>query len=176
LLYSFAQWLESTRVSVAIQSHEWIIPTIQSIHIVTIGIVFVSLLVVASRVMGWVRTDQPFGMVVRRFSPWIAKGLVVLAATGLTLVLGEPIRELMSLSFWLKMGLLAIAVTSAAAFQYSLGPAVLAGVRDPQFSAAAKIAAMATVLLWLAIIFLGRAIAYDIEVWGSLSWSPRLSR
>jgi hypothetical protein len=28
---------------------------------------------------------------------------------------------------------------------------------------------VATVVLWLAIIFLGRAIAYDVEVWGSLS-------
>ncbi len=32
-----------------------------------------------------------------------------------------------------------------------------------------KAAALATVVLWLAIIFLGRAIAYDDEVWGSLS-------
>jgi hypothetical protein len=26
------------------------------------------------------------------------------------------------------------------------------------------------VILWLAVIFLGRAIAYDVEVWGP--WSP----
>ena len=38
-----------------------------------------------------------------------------------------------------------------------------------QFSAGRKAAAVATVVLWLAIIFLGRAIAYDVEVWGSLS-------
>jgi preprotein translocase subunit SecG len=92
--------------------------------------------------------------------------------TGITLVLGEPIRELMSLSFWLKMGLLAIGITSAVAFKRSLGPAVLGG-SEPAFSSAAKSAAMATVVLWLAIIFLGRAIAYDVEVWGALSLSPR---
>ena len=35
----FAEWLSHTSFSLAIQTHEWIIPTIQSIHIVAIGIV-----------------------------------------------------------------------------------------------------------------------------------------
>jgi hypothetical protein len=171
-MLSFAQWLEQTPVSVTIKSVEWIIPLVQSIHILTIGVVFVSLLMIAMRVLGWMRMDQAFGVVMERFSPWIGRGLVILAVTGITLVAGEPIRELMSLSFWLKMGLLAIGVTSAMAFKRSLEPVVLGGV-EPKFSMMGKSAAMATVVLWLAIIFLGRAIAYDVEVWGALSLSPR---
>ena len=169
----FAQWLETTGVSVTIKSVEWIIPLVQSIHIVTIGIVFVSLLMIALRVMGYIRIDQDFSLVMDRFAPWVRYGVVVLALTGLILVVGEPIRELMSLSFWLKMGLLAIGITTAVAFKRSLAPAVLAGGTEPTFSPATKSAAMATVLLWLTIIFLGRAIAYDVEVWGALSLSPR---
>jgi hypothetical protein len=172
-MFTFAQWLEQTPVSVTIKTVEWIIPLVQSIHIITIGAVFVSLLMIALRVMGFMRTDQAFGLVMERFSPWISNGLFILAVTGITLVVGEPIRELMSLSFWLKMGLLAIGITSAVAFRRSLAPAVIGGGEDPMFSTAAKSAAMATVLLWLAIIFLGRAIAYDVEVWGALSLSPR---
>jgi hypothetical protein len=171
-MHSFAQWLEMTPLSVAIKSIEWIIPLVQSIHILTIAIVFVSLLMVALRVVGWIRMDEAFGVVMERFSTWISRGLIILAVTGITLVLGEPIRELMSLSFWLKMGLLAIGITSAVVFKRSLAPAVLDGA-EPTFSPAAKSAAMATVLLWLTIIFLGRAIAYDVEVWGALSLSPR---
>ena len=171
-MYSAAQWLESTRLSVGIQSAGWAIPLVQSIHILTIGIVFVSILMIVLRLMGWMRVDQPFGEVAGFFAPWIRRGLVVLTLTGLTLVIGEPIREIMSLSFWLKMGLLAIGVTSAVAFKRSLEPVVRGGV-EPEFSAKAKSAAMATVVLWLAIIFLGRAIAYDVEVWGALSLSPR---
>jgi hypothetical protein len=78
----------------------------------------------------------------------------------------------MSLSFWLKMSLIAIGAISAWLFSRSLRPLVRAG-REPQFSTAIKSAAMVTVLLWLAIIFLGRAIAYDVEVWGAWSLSPR---
>jgi len=171
-MFEFAQWLELTQISVTIKSVKWIVPAVQSVHIITIGIVFVSLLSIAMRVLGWTRMDQAFSVVMARFTPWVRNGLVVLALTGGTLVVGEPIRELMSLSFWLKMSLIAIGATSAWLFSRSLRPLVRTG-REPQFSPAMKTAAMATVLLWLAIIFLGRAIAYDVEVWGGLSFSPR---
>jgi hypothetical protein len=35
------------------------------------------------------------------------------------------------------------------------------------YSGRARAFAVATVCMWLFIIFLGRAIAYDVEVWGS---------
>jgi hypothetical protein len=173
-MYEFAQRLETTRLSVTIQSVEWIIPLTQSIHIIMIGILFVSILVIAMRVLGWMRMDQPVADVVGRFSRWIWSSLVVLTITGVILVIGEPVRELMSLSFWLKMGLLAIGITGAIGFRRAVSRNAVPPIgRAPEFSLAMRSAAVATVLLWLAIIFLGRAIAYDIEVWGALSLSPR---
>ena len=173
MIFEFAQWLEMTPVSVTIKSVKWIVPAVQSVHIITIGIVFVSLLSIAMRVLGFTRMDQAFATVMSRFTPWIWNGLVVLALTGAALVVGEPIRELTSLSFWLKMGLIVIGATSAWLFSRSLRPLARAGT-EPQFSTAIKSAAMVTVLLWLAIIFLGRAIAYDVEVWGAWSPAPRV--
>jgi hypothetical protein len=123
------------------------------------------------------RADEPFGLVLQRFAPFVWVGLVVMALSGLILVIGEPVREFSSLSFWIKMGLVATAVASAVAFRLSLNPARLSTGSEaagPEFPAAAKSAAAATIVLWLAIIFLGRAIAYDIEVWGAWSLSTRL--
>ena len=145
----------------------WIIPLLQSIHIVMIGVVFVSSLVITLRVLGRVRADEPFAVVWNRFAPWMWSGLIVMALTGLTLVVAEPIREFTALSFWLKMGLIAISVTTIFLFGRSLRPAAV-GPRG-EFSAGEKAIAIATIVMWLAIIFLGRAIAYDVEVWGSLS-------
>jgi hypothetical protein len=68
-----------------------------------------------------------------------------------------------ALSFWLKMTLLAIGVVSALAFGRSVGRA--SATAAP--SSGARIVAVATVVLWLAIIFLGRSIAYDVEIWES---------
>ena len=167
-MHEFAEWLQASSVSLTIQSVEWIIPLLQSIHILMIGVVFVSSLMITLRVLGSVRADEPLAAVWSRFAPWMWGGLVVMALTGLTLIVGEPVREFTALSFWLKMTLVAISVITIVIFGRTVRPEARASA-SAQFSAGRKAAAVATVVLWLAIIFLGRAIAYDVEVWGSLS-------
>jgi hypothetical protein len=156
-----AEWLQASPVSVTLQSVSWIIPLLQSIHILMIGVVFVSSLMIALRVLGRMRVDEPFVVVWRRFAPWMWGGLVVMAITGVTLVVGEPVREFTTISFWTKMTLVAIGVSSTALF----GRSLLSVPAD--FSTGAKAAAVALIVVWLAVIFLGRAIAYDNEVWGT---------
>lgn len=167
-MHSFAGWLQETRFSHTIQDVSWIIPLLQSIHIVMIGLVFVSSLMIALRVLGRIRADEPFAAVWQRFAPWMWTGLCVMAVTGLTLVAGEPIREFTALSFWIKMTLVALGATSTALYGRSLRNFAAAGAPG-QFPATAKLASVLIVVLWLAIVFLGRAIAYDREVWGALS-------
>src|SRR6516164_5288348 len=108
MFHEFAAWLETTGLSVKVQSITWIIPVLQSIHILMIGVVFVSSLMITLRVVGSMRTDEPFATVWARFAPWMWSGLVVMALTGLVLIIGEPLREFSALSFWLKMLLLVI--------------------------------------------------------------------
>lgn len=170
-MIEFAEWLQATSFSVAIQSVEWLIPLLQSIHILMIGVVFVSIMMITLRILERVRMEQTFADVWRRFAPWAWTGLVVMAATGALLVVAEPVREFTSLSFWLKMGLLAVGVVSALAFRRSLAPYALAGGHAHEFTPAVKIGSLVTLVIWLAIIFLGRAIAYDVEIWGAWSLS-----
>jgi hypothetical protein len=92
-----------------------------------------------------------------------------MALKGALLVVGEPVRQATALSFWLKMALVAVGVASAAAFGRVVRAAAHPAGERPEFSAGTKSVAVATVALWLAIIFLGRAIGYDIEIWESLS-------
>jgi uncharacterized membrane protein SirB2 len=167
-LIALAEWLQTTRLSVTIQSVDWIIPVLQSIHIVMIGVVFVSLLVVTLRILGRVRTDDTFAEVWGRFAPWLWAGLVTMAVTGLLLIIGEPVRQATALSFWLKMMLLTIGIVSVLLFSRSLQSVAPA---SREFSSGTKAWALATLLVWVAIVFLGRAIAYDAAVWGSLSFA-----
>jgi len=153
----FAEWLHETALSQTIQKVEWIVPLVQSIHIVMIGIVFVSSLSICLRVLGKSGMDQDFDAVWRRFTPWMRGALVVLLLSGIVLLIGEPARELGATSFWLKMLLIGV----AGMLNARLG-------RAPQASAA-RGQAVALIVVWCAIIFLGRAIAYDVEVWQSLS-------
>jgi hypothetical protein len=161
---AFAEWLQATPFSIAIQSTLWLTPLLQTIHITMIGIVFVSMLNVALRVLGQLRADEPLADVWRRFAPWFWGALGIMAATGLVLSISEPIRQVTALSFWLKMSLLAIGVISALSFGRVIRTA---GAANSVASAKARVVAVATVLLWVAIMFLGRWIAYDVEIWES---------
>ena len=75
-MFDFAEWLQATPLSVAIQSTLWLTPLLQTIHITMIGIVFVSMLNVALRVLGRIRADEPLAEVWRRFAPWFWSALV----------------------------------------------------------------------------------------------------
>ena len=164
-MIEFAEWLGSTPLSVAIQSRLWLTPLLQTIHITMVGIVFVSMLCVALRVLGQIRTDEPLADVWNRFAPWFWGALGVMAGTGLILTIGEPVRQATALSFWLKMSLLAIGIASALYFGRTIHAA--AGSGEAAASGGARVAAVVTILLWLTIIFLGRSIAYDVEIWES---------
>ena len=120
--------------------------------------------------LGVAGTDSTLLQVQQRFGPWLSGALVVLLATGLALIVGEPERELLAFSFWLKMVLVAIGAGLSWWFQASVR-------RDPQRwetvllrRGQVRALMLAAVLVWVAIIFLGRFIAYD-HIWGTLSGS-----
>ena len=167
----FADWLSRTSLSVAIQSHEWVIPTIQSIHIAAIGVVMASIFMIDLRVLGLAGRDQSLLETTSRFGPWLSGALCVLLTTGIFMIIGEPARELLAFSFWLKMLLIAIGTLIASIFQITLK-------RNEHYwekslsRATVKSLAIVTLLIWVAIVILGRLIAYD-HVWGSWSLSPK---
>ena len=66
------------------------------------------------RIFGWAGTDQTLGQTTRRFAPWLWGALGVLFVTGVLMIVGEPVRELLSLSFWLKMALVGVGAALAA--------------------------------------------------------------
>ena len=85
------------------------------------------------------------------------------------MVIGEPVRELVTFSFWLKMFLVVLGTVVAVIFQKSLRKYEEDWETAKTNRSSIKCLAVLTLLIWVAIIFLGRLIAYD-HVWGS--WSP----
>lgn len=165
----FALWLATTPPSVFIQEHNaWTIPTIQSVHILGIALVLGSAFMINLRILGWAETDQSLSQTVRRFGPWVTGSLLLMLVTGILMVVGQPMRELMSFSFRLKMALVAIATLASIAFHR-----ILREYDVPLSSVAATVSTRAIGLLiflaWVGVIVLGRLIAYD-HVWGA--WSP----
>ena len=145
------------------------IPVIQSIHIVGIGVVLGSVFMILLRILGWAGKDQTLRQTTSRFGPWLTSGLWLMLATGILMVIGEPVRELITFSFWLKMSLVAISTVIVVLFQRTLRKNERQWQEILVNRASIRGLAILTFLIWLCIIILGRLIAYD-HVWGP--WSP----
>ena len=150
-LHKFCEWLAGTPASSTIQDVTWIIPLTQ-----TIG----SAVMLDLRLFGLVGRSDSIAVAAKRFLPWIWWTLPVFLATGMILTVGEPSRELENPTFVKKMILLAFAIVVTGILQATLR-------RDPGFWEASaartisvKFLALASLALFIAIVFAGRFIAY----------------
>jgi uncharacterized membrane protein SirB2 len=156
---AFAQWLAATPFSRGIARTFWLIPVLQSIHILAIAVVLSSVAMIELRIVGLVKS-QPMAQTAHRFLPWLWVGLLLLAATGILLIAGEPKRSLPNPAFQLKMLLLAIAILMTLAFQASVRPTTTLWTRNSSAGWLAGLLAISVFLLWCAIAVAGRWIAY----------------
>jgi hypothetical protein len=156
-------------LSITIQSQLWLTPALQALHILMIGVVFGGVLLIALRALGLMRADEPFAVVWQRFAPWIWVGLVVMLITGGVLIVGEPVREFSATSFWVKLILIVLGTASLLSLRHVVARAAVVPGSSLVPSAGRRGAiAIVTVAVWLLVIFFGRAIAYDAEIWSLL--------
>ncbi len=156
----FCDWLSLTPVSQTIQNVEWIIPMVQSVHIIAIAIVMSSMIMVDLRLMGLVGQSQPVSGLARRFIPWVWWALVALLLTGMVLIAAEPRRDLLNPVFQAKMALVLAALVVTAVFQETVRRNMEFWDLSPGRRTGAWVTAVLALLVWTASVGCGRWIAY----------------
>jgi hypothetical protein len=159
-LSEFSKWLAATPLSHVIQTTKWVIPTLQTVHILSVAVVFSSAVLVDLRLWRLLNRDVPSPEVARRFLPTIWPVLLVLLITGSLLIIGEPKRSLLNSAFYLKMALLAVAILLTAWLQWSLSSSPNFWDKNRGRRMAGQFAATLSILVWCGILFAGRWIAY----------------
>jgi uncharacterized membrane protein len=162
MLEEFIDWLGATPASLVIQKVFWIIPTVQTVHILAISVVLASMAMFDLRLLGLAGKRNSIASLSRRFMPWLWGALMVLAASGCILIVGEPKRALGNVFFELKMCMLATAIVVTLGFQAVLKRDLASGSADlvPAHFAVAKITGLLSLALWVGIAVAGRLIAY----------------
>lgn len=157
---SFCDWLAAAAISQVIQNIAWIIPAVQSLHIVSVTIVVGSVIMIDMKLLGIFGAGTTVSDQLDRYTPWIWSALVVLFCTGLVLICGEPRRELLNVIFMTKMALIVFNVIATIIFQKVVHRQVLAWGDTPSNPMLARGFAVASLIVWIAIIVCGRWIAY----------------
>jgi len=162
MLKALAHWLGSTALSVKLQTTSWAIPDLQSVHIIALAFLMASAWLLDLRLLGFRPHSNSVVATARRFLPWTWWPLGLLVLSGGLLVAAEPGELLGNEVFLLKMALLAVAIVVTLVLQHLAlkTPMGAAAATLPTANPALKALAALSLLLWVAIAFAGRLIAY----------------
>jgi hypothetical protein len=164
MLREFSDWIADTRLSVFFQDQStWLIPISQSIHILAIGVLLISALLLNLRLLGVTAFGRPVSQLVDSLLLWMWGALGFLMLTGLIQIITEPKRQFLTPAFWAKMIMIVIAVIMTQRFAHwvranAASFAAAAAAASP--SARSRAFAVISSVLWLAIITCGRFIGY----------------
>jgi hypothetical protein len=151
MLDAFCKWLQATPLSLAVSTHFWVIPALQTVHILAIASVISAVFMIDLRLIGLVRGEETTDEFAARFLPFVWWPLPILALTGFLLISAEPARSLENPSFGIKMALLLGAVSVTLLYQR----------RGARFDRALRVCiGVVSFLLWTGIVLAGRWIAY----------------
>jgi len=154
-LVELALWISETPLNLWIVTHFWAIPIFQVVHILSIAMAFGSILMVNLRIYSAAGTNLTMLETSKRFIPWIWGSLVMLIISGIFMIIGEPIRELINPIFWIKMVLVVVAILFSLWFHNSVVKKA-----DQGIGASARVGAIFVTILWCVIMLCGRWIAY----------------
>jgi hypothetical protein len=134
-----------------ISASTWAYPALEAMHIVGISMLVGSLLLLELRVWGF-GVAIPVRDLSRLALSVSVAGFGLAAFSGLLMFASQPGELLANRAFLVKMGVLTVAGTNAALFH----------ARDglTRLDAVARVQTAASVGLWIAVIILGRWIAY----------------
>jgi len=134
-----------------LREHAFAYPTLETIHIIGIALLFGSLWIVDLGILGRMR-DLDVRLLARRVLPWTVVGFLTAAASGLTMFATNVGDLIANPAFVLKMGLVFAAGTNAG-LMHARGP--IDGA-----SRLTRWQAVLSILIWVAAIACGRWIAY----------------
>jgi hypothetical protein len=152
------EWLDCTDLAIYIRQSPLIFPVIEIVHI--IGFVFLvgSAFLFDLCLLGVIR-KLPVRDVAEHVLPWTRRSLLIVIPSGLLLFISQARALSTNGIFGLKLVLIVIAFTNAVIFHRFTFP-TSSKWADSETPAAAKMAAVISLIVWTSVITCGRLIAY----------------
>ncbi len=157
---SFCQWLSETALSHSLREAPYPYPVLLIIHVITIA-VFGGMVVIGNlRVLGRAMPSVPVSVVLSQFRPWKWIAGLILLVTGVLIATSDPMEYYDNVMFWISNGLVLAACANALIFRFGAYRDVAAWEREATAPSGAILWARVSLVLWIALVFAGRAIAF----------------
>jgi len=146
-------WLVDSPWSRALASAEWVFPIVQSLHFIGFALLIGTIAVVDLRLLGLAMLKQQPDKLDSELSAWKWAGLAFVLTTGFVMFSGSATAYHHNAAFRFKMTCLTLALL----FHFTLHRRAIRSGVSP---VTARLAAVASLVLWTAVVFGGRMIAF----------------
>ena len=155
------EWLAATPWSIALHESLYMYPLVESAHVLTLCLFAGTALMWDLRLLGLTLREVPVSEVSRRLIPWTMAGFVIMVITGGLLFYAIPVRTYQNIFFRVKVVFLVLAGLNVWVFHRRVQRTQDEWDLAPVPPRGARMAAIASLVLWAAVIVSGRMIAYN---------------
>jgi hypothetical protein len=153
--------LEATGLATTIRQSLYIFPLLESIHVFSLALVFGTIAIIDLRLLGLASVHRPFKLMAAEILKWTWSAFAVTGITGALMFTTNASVYYHNFYFRTKMLLLLLSALNAGAFEATTGRTLRASDAVVPAPAAAKAAAVVSLVMWISIIFMGRLIGFS---------------
>ena len=156
------EWLEGTPVGVLVRESMWGFQILVAIHILSLTLSVGALAWFDLRLLGVSMRRIPVSEVYRRLMPWMLTAFMAMFITGALLLVGFATKAYGNMYFRIKMAAMLLAAVNALTFHFSTERRIARWNEAPRPPLPARLAGLASLLLWAVVIMAGRMMSYTM--------------
>ncbi|MWV27616.1 DUF6644 family protein [Aurantiacibacter rhizosphaerae] len=157
--------LEYSSLGTSIAESLWAFPTLETIHVIALVTVFGTIMIMDLRLLGLASNEWAVTQMSRDTLPWTWGAFVLAAITGTLLFVSKASTYMVNPYFLWKMSLMALAGLNMLYFHFKTYQTVSEWDAKPVLPTGAKVAATLSLVLWIGVIFCGRAIGFTLGIY-----------
>ncbi|NDV02823.1 DUF6644 family protein [Pseudoroseicyclus tamaricis] len=158
--YALFQWLENSDVGAWMRDSVYALPFINALHVVSVVVLFGSLITVDLRLIGVLARTRTFTRVSQELLRFTWVGFAGALISGLLMLTANATEFYVNKIFWFKMGTIVLAGLNMMFFELRTMKTVSHWDATCPPPDRARLAGVLSISLWTAVIFLGRWIGY----------------
>jgi hypothetical protein len=161
-LDSFYAWLEATGPATAIRENALLFPTIESIHVLAITLVFGTIATIDLRLLCFASLESRVSRLTASLLPWTWGAFIVAAITGTLLFSSNAAAYGHNPYFQAKLLLMLGAAFNMATFHWVGSRDIASWDALPHAPPRARVAGALSLLIWIGVVACGRWIGFTM--------------
>jgi hypothetical protein len=156
------QWIQDSQLATGIRESGYVFPFLEGAHVIALSLSVGVVMWFDLRLMGVSFRKQPVSQVFTQLKPWMIAGFSIMFVSGALLFSSLAVEAYANSYFRIKIGLLLLAGANMLLFHLTIDRHRTEWDKAPIPPLQARLAGLASLLLFMGVIIAGRLFAYAV--------------